>query len=670
MNAKRFTARIISLAIVGVVSATSAAAPGFAEGDVGSPLASPSPSPSSTASSPLLDSYGGDPQREAELVAQEDRRLIDVDLVASGTMFPGLDVSLPFRVAGEPVSTLVLPARDSAYTENDLLSLAPQSFVATGTGEYLLSEHVVVLEGATLDLRRPGGLVIKLASQDNGFVSIVIDGGNLVIDGTPTDPVTFQGWDAQRSQPDTSTADGRAYVRVMGGYASITNASFSDLGFWSGLTGGLSLTGTTLASTLGLTGDGQREIPEAYLAAPADSQTVEPGKPLVVDGTATGETGVGLTQGTGLYSNGVTAWLSGIKVTRDAYGLFVSDATSIELQNSKFTENLVDGVVFHREVLDSHITGVVSSSNGGDGFKVTRGSQGVLLDTVVASNNKGNGITIDAAPLAEGPSATGQPVVSYGGHSVLNSKVTDNGHYGIQVLGGDGITLRRNTITGSDFGIMVGKASQNAAVEENRVNGFAKQGIAFKDGSQGKVWGNLISGGDIAIFARDSTVDVSRNTIEGVSSHGVTMVGDTSGSTIAQNLISGHGNSPIDTVRGKGVSVSDSNKTTAWVYENITERVLRVITKPMTMLWTALALLLLLTAFKGFRYRGSGFGNPYRDRTPLVELSRGIVDPSTVPGVVRPIEFELRESQSQSQSLLGPGGLPRRRATDREQVTA
>lgn len=668
MSARVVTLRMSTLAALGVATVVALAGPSYAEGNVGSPLATPSPSPSasSAASNPLLDSYGGDPQKEAELVAQEERRIIDVDLVASGTMIPGLDVTLPFRVAGEPVSTLVLPARASAYTEQDLVALAPLSFVATAPGEYLLSEHIVVLKGATLDLRRPGGLVIKMASQENGFASIIIDGGSLVVDGTPTEPVKFQAWDSQRAEPDTKTGDGRAYIRVIGGYASITNANFSDLGFWSGLTGGLSLTGTELAPTLGLTGDGARQIPEAYLAAPADAQTVEPGKPLVVDGTNASKTGVGLTDGTGLYSTGVTAWLSGLTVTGNAYGLFVSNANSVQLQNSKFMNNLVDGIDFHREVTNSRITGVESSSNGGDGFHISRGSQGVLMDSVVAANNKGNGITIDAAPLSDGPSATGFPIVAYGGHSVLNSKVTNNGHYGIAVLGGDGIVLRRNTITGGDFGIIVGKASQGIDVEENRIDSAAKQGIAVRDGAEGTIFGNLVVGGKIAIYVRDSKVSVTRNTIQDVSGHGVTMVGDTTGSTVGKNLIAGHGNSPIDTVRGKGVSVLSTNESPAWVYQNVTERVIRVVTKPMTMLWTVLALILLFTAFRGFRYRGSGFGNPYRDRTPLTALSRGMVDPATVPGVIRSIETEFRESQAP----MGSVGLPRRRATDRDSVTA
>ncbi len=665
MTARQFTIRLTAASVASAFAVAVFAAPVWAADEVGSPLEDTTPSEAPI--SDELAAYGGDPANEAALVAQEERRLIDVDLVATGTLFPSLNTKLPFRLAGQPASTLVLPARISAYTEEDLKELAPLSFVETAPGVFLLSEHIVVLEGATLSLSRPGGMLINMASQDNGFASIVIAGGNLIVEGTPAEPIKFQAWDAQRSKADTTTADGRAYVRIMGGYGSITNASFSDMGFWSGVTGGLSLTGTELASTLGLDDAGEREIPEVYLAAPDTAITVEEGDPLVVDGTGEGEKGVDLTRGSNLYSNGVTAWLSGIVVNGNAYGVFVSDATSVELQNSTFTHNLVDGVVFHREVSNSRITGVESTDNGGDGFRVTRGSQGILLDTLVSANNKGNGITIDATPLADGPSATGLSSAAYGGHSVLNSRITNNGQYGIAVFGGDGITLSRNSIEGSQFGIMVTENAQNIAVDENRVIDPAKQGIALRDGVAATVWGNLVDGGSIGIYVRDSVADVSRNTVDGVTSHGVTLVGDVSGSIVAKNLIDGQGNSTIDSERASGADVQGNNETASWVYQNMTERILRIVTKPMTMLWTILALLLVLTAFRGFRYKGSGFGNPYKDRTPLHELTRGIVDPTTIPGVVRPLEVELREARRSAPEL---GGVPRRRSTDHDKVTA
>ena len=70
---------------------------------------------------------------------------------------------------------------------------------------------------------------------------------------------------------------------------------------------------------------------------------------------------------------------------------------------------------------------------------------------------------------------------------------------------------------------------------------------------------------------------------------------------------------------------------------------------------------LAFTAISGFRQRKRGFGSPYRDRTPLSQYSRGLVDPSTVPGALAPlalrstppnghrIELPKRPSQRQPQ---------------------
>ncbi len=560
---------------------------------------------------------------------------MDVDLVASGELFPDLDLTQPYRVAGSPTSTLVLPEREAAYTEEDLLALAPLSFVETASGVYLLSENIVVGEGATLDLRRPGGMRINMASQENGFVSIVVMGGNLVVAGTTTEQVQFEAWDAQRSEPDTDTSDGRAYIRVMGGYASITDATFQNLGFWSGNTGGLSLTGTETASTLGLT-EGAAEIPEVHLGETetTDGATVDE---VVVDGSSDDE--ISLSRGTGLYSNGVTAWLSGLTITGNAYGLFVSDATSVEFQTSTVTNSLVDGVVFHREVASSRITGVESSNNNGDGFRISRGSNAIIMDSLEASGNLGNGITIDGSPLADGPSATGLPASAYGDHSLTNSMFTGNGTYGIAVIGALNTEIRRNTVEGSDFGILVSDGASQVSVDENRVDGATSQGLAFRDGVDATASGNVVLDTEIGIYARDSAVVVDHNTIEDVTSHGLTFVGDATGSIITENLIAGMGSSPVDTYRSEGATVADTNEWPDWVYENLTERVLHSLTKPLTLLWIGLAVVLLFTAFRGFRYRGSGFGSPYQDRTPLAEITGGPVDPSTVPGVARALDI-------------------------------
>ena len=61
--------------------------------------------------------------------------------------------------------------------------------------------------------------------------------------------MTIKSWDPASESADLNTTDGRSYVRVIGGSAEFTHVVFADLGFWSGRTGGVALTGTESAPT-------------------------------------------------------------------------------------------------------------------------------------------------------------------------------------------------------------------------------------------------------------------------------------------------------------------------------------------------------------------------------------------------------------------------------------
>lgn len=174
----------------------------------------------------------------------EDERLVYVRTVSSAARWRVEDLDGPYRLHTSPTLTLVLPARAQPYTMVDLLSLAPDTLVLQPDGAYLLSENIVVLSGATLNLESADGLTLRMQGTAEAFVSIVTFGGSLKIAGTPEHPFAIQSWDTDASTVDTATNDGRAYLRVIGGNASVQNASLSSVGFWSGDTGGLALTGT------------------------------------------------------------------------------------------------------------------------------------------------------------------------------------------------------------------------------------------------------------------------------------------------------------------------------------------------------------------------------------------------------------------------------------------
>jgi hypothetical protein len=634
-----------------------------------SSLAEPVSAPSTAADAAdadtaTLGTYGGDPVAEAALVADEDRRLIDVNLVSKGILVPELDVTHPFRVTGTAVSTLVLTPRDSAYSLDELAALAPTSVVKDGDGVYDLNESIALLKGATLDIHSRGKLTLRLASQPAGFVSIVSLGGTLVIRGTAANPAQVTSWNAIDGTPDTSTADGRAYIRAMGGQVSLTDASFADLGFWSGNTGGIALTGLVQTFGLGVgTGAAGAVASGAGDAAQgADGSSAAADDPKAQPIVTTTDDGIIEDQvGSSLVPEGVTAYLANLTVTGNAFGVFAANTSSLELHDSVITGSLVDGVVFHRQVEHSSVENTASNDNAGDGFRISRGSDAIILQDVTATGNGRNGITINADPLATGPSAVGLSTKVYGDHTVRDAVLTGNAASGITVIGGDGITLSRNRIESSPFGIVVQDSTKDLRIEDSTFEHIDKQAIALRDGIVGTVTQNVIRGGAIGIYLRESAAHVEHNTISGVHGHGVSVVGQSDGTIIEANEISGSGTSPIDIARSEGATVSRSNVATDWAYQSFTAVVVDNVKRPLTLMWAMLAVLLLFTAISGFRQRRRGFGSPYRDRTPLHLYGRGLVDPATVPGAESPLHVMSRVETV-------PAALPKRKPERRDQT--
>lgn len=604
--------------------------------------------------------YAGDPVAEAQLVAAEDRRIIDIDLVSKGVLVPELDVTRPFRVTGSAVSTLVLPARVSPYTLDELNTLAPQSIVKSGDGVYDINESIAVLKGATLDVRSRGSLTVRLASQPEGFVTLISLGGTLAIRGDATSPATITSWNVLDGTPDTVTSDGRSYIRAMGGQVSIQDAVVSDLGFWSGNTGGISLTGLTQTFGLGIgLGEGApAPLDEGTLGSEGDSAAPPPTE----DGEEAQQPGIVTTTdegiidglvGSSLVAEGVTAWLSNVTVRGNAFGIFAANATSIQILDSSVSGSLVDGIVFHRQVERSTVERTASNDNAGDGFRVSRGSDAIVLRDVTASGNGRNGVTINAGPLATGPSAVGLPTTVYGTHVVRDAVLVGNTAAGLAVLGGDDILLSGLRVETSPFGVIVAEGTTNVRLEDSTFTDIEKQSVALRDGVQGVITSVTIRGGATGVYSRESVVLIDHNTISDVTNHGVTIVGEGEGTVISSNVISGRGSSAIDVARAENVEVQRNNVTDGWVYQSLTTVVVNNVKRPLTVMWLTLAALLIFTAASGFRQRRRGLTSPYRDRTPLSHITRGLVDPATVPGARPPLQVRARAEMT-------PAELPKR----------
>jgi parallel beta-helix repeat protein len=551
--------------------------------------------------------YPGDPRSEARIVQGEEERLVYVRTIASAARWRVDGLEGPYRLHTGATNTLVLPARTAPYTTADLLQLAPDTFKQLAASTFLLTENIVVLPGATLSVSGGEGITIRLQSNKDAFVSIVALGGSLAVEGTEESDVEITSWNGAGA--DTDTSDGRAYVRVIGGHASLSHATVSSLGFWSGNTGGLALTGTDTVGTFqdaaAAAGEpvapaGARLLPEENLKSLADQTELD-------------------------YSV-VTAGIDNLTVQDNAFGLFVTNARDVAIRDTTISGSLVDGLVLHRSVTDATITTTTSSDNAVDGITVGRSSTRVLLQGVTAGGNGRNGISLDGQPLADGPNAVGTAVVTYGGNRVVKSTVADNGRYGIELSGGDNLRVTGNTIRGNEVGVVVNYAAEGVSIIDNEIRDQRRQGIAVREpGAYADIRRNTISGGDTGVYVRDAGASVTGNTMSSLSGHGVSLLGSVPDTRVTGNDVGGYGTVAIWDERSTG-AVVEENDLLDWHPAPTLHSVMNSVFQPLTFIWLLLGTLLVATAFTHKRnLRVRTIRDPYGERVPLTALSTGIV---------------------------------------------
>lgn len=565
--------------------------------------------------------YPGDPAKEAAIVATEDQRIYNLRAITAAARWQGIATLTPYEVNLGSIPTLVLVGRTSPYTLADIQTLIPSTFVRQPDATYLLTENIVVEDGGVLDLSNPDGVTIHLSSSSKGFVSIVGLGGSIRITGSTKAPVHVGSWDPTLGTVDTNTADGRAYLRLIGGTANFSYVNFDHLGFWSGGTGGLALTGTSVkASTLAKVAAPKTVAPP--VTAKVRGVTI---KPVGPSGTIT-DVASAIAGATGGYSY-VTASLSHVSIEANAYGLFVNGSKGIQISNTSVRNSLIDGIVFHRFVTNSTITSSVTDNNAVDGFAMTRASTGILINGLTANGNGRDGIVLNGGPLANGPNAAGTPVGSYGNNSLANSTSANNARYGISVLGGNGVMINQNSIRNNIMGIVVSKAAASVLITGNTINTSTKHAIAVLGGSsKTAIRENSISGADIGIYLRDSSATIEQNHLANVTNHGITLIGAAAGSTVADNTVGGSGPNAVDTARATGTTVHNNN-ISQWTNTKPLTVILAEIFQPLTVLWMILGLIVLVSALSGIGRKHNGFRNPYANQAPLSTLTRGVVRP-------------------------------------------
>ncbi|TFB96366.1 MULTISPECIES: right-handed parallel beta-helix repeat-containing protein [unclassified Cryobacterium] len=581
--------------------------------------------------------YPGDPTRETSLVNAEKARLSYVRSVSASAQWRVAGLQGPYRLTTGSSVTLVLPARAQPYLVSDLLTLAPTTFVRQPDGGYLLSENIVVLTGATLSLTATDGLTLRLRSDPSTFVSVIGLGGSVLINGTATAPVAIESWNTRTGAVDTDTSDGRAYLRMIDGTVSVGHARIANLGFWSGETGGLALSGTDASGTDRSGADGSVTADASGTAdasAPAGAGPLA-GAPLAGAPVLPPEllrAPAGSVASSGPSAATLSAGFQDVTIDGNAFGLFITHAAGVTITDTRIMNSLVDGLVFHRFVTDTTVTRTSSVNSGVDGFTVARSSSGIMFDQITATDNGRNGVSIDGRSLADGPSAIGTGVESFGSSTVTRSTVEDNRRYGIELSGGQALGVYSSLIARNDMGIVLDDGASGVVVAGNTLKDQARQSIAIRDRvTDTSVRNNAISGSQTGVYVRNAGASVTDNTIRAVSNHAVSLVGDARSVRVVSNALSGSGAVPVWDETSSGAVVAGNNLA-GWQRATTAITVARFVFQPLTVVWLLLALLLLVTALTRSGPQFGAIRHPYAERVPLTSLSRGIVSRESVGG--------------------------------------
>jgi hypothetical protein len=338
------------------------------------------------------------PKTPAELVAEEDARLTAVAALAPDD--PAL---------AQQWNTVVLApqgGRQTGYTVADLEALGAVRVDDDRT--LTLLRNVVVRRGAELDFY--GGGTVRMLSSAEGTTSIVVWGGILGVFGGEDDPLAFTSWDEAAATPDMDEDDGRAYVRARDGVLVIGHAEFRDLGYWSGRTGGLAVTGT---------GDDR-----------------------------------------------ASAGIVSTKITGLHYGVFFSDTTQAGIQGTTIENSTLTGVEVTNGASDTTIERSTVTGSGGDGVSVSRQSTGTKITDSTVEESAGWGIRIDGSALADGPTSGGYGVTPAKGFTLTGSHVRNGREGGVRIISTDATEIRGTEVDEARSAVLVEGPSTGLTVAD------------------------------------------------------------------------------------------------------------------------------------------------------------------------------------------------------------
>lgn len=482
---------VVGVVLVGNFVHTGTFLPWFRADAPSGPVVGEAPTPDAT-DAPAA------PKTPAELVAAEDARLTAVAALAPGD---------PALV--DQWNTVVLAPKNGQPTTYSLADLGALGAVRIDDERTItVVRNIVVRRGAILDITAFG--TMRMESSPKGTTSIVGWGGIIHLLGAETDPLVITSWDDATAAPDTDETDGRAYLRARDGVLTVGYAEVRDLGFWSGRTGGLAVTGT---------GDDR-----------------------------------------------ASAGIVSTKITGLHYGVFFSDTTQAGIQDSTIENSTLTGMEVTNGSSDTTVERTTITGSGGDGISISRQSPGTKITDSTVSGSTGWGIRVDGSALADGPTSGGYGLSPTKGFTLTGSHVRDNRDGGVRVISTDTTEIRGTEVAETRSAVLVEGPSTGLTVADADL---ASSDLRALDVSgkitDARVSDSRLSGRRIAVELTGAAVIIRDNDVRVASGFGIELAEDAR-ADITGNTFHGVGQDVVAMWSGSR-TMQANNVQTDWTFQ-------------------------------------------------------------------------------------------------------
>lgn len=405
--------------------------------------------------------------------------------------------------------TLVLPPRPDAYQIPELAADFPESLQRAGDATWLLTEHVLVAEGAVLLVQAPEILNLRLYSSADRFVTVMAYKGSVAFAGTPSQKLSVGSWDPTTTQRDTTTHDGRAYVIARGGQMDVSHTEFSALGFAIGHSSGVAWKGWPTTKSQGSVHDSA--FRENY------------------------------------------------------FGAYTWEAEGMVWERNEFSHNLVYGLDPHDHSDYFRVEHNRAFSNGRHGIIFSAACVGNVIRYNESFDNAWHGIVLDDGKVAD----DGDPRhlrARPSNDNVVEYNAVWGNEVGMALEGGYRNRLANNEIRDNRFGIRLKDNASHNVIEQNDITGSDVFAIyAYAASNDNLIVRNRIEGGKAGLVIRDARGnDFRDNDVFGIEGHAVAAIGAVAENTVNNNRLSGAGSSAIDLLRATGMDAISGNDVSGW----------------------------------------------------------------------------------------------------------